>query len=148
MKFDHTLVIHAPPAAVWDALTDPTAMRQWMGDPGMEVEIQTDWTVGSPVWVRGFHLAQFENSGTVLTFEPTRLLRYSHLSSLSRLPNTPENHSIFEFRLAPADEGTSLTLTLTQFPTGSIFKHLDFYWRGTLGIFKRFVEQGTVGTVS
>ena len=35
----------------------------------------------------------------------------------------------------------SLTLTITNFPTEAIYKHLDFYWRTALEVFKRFVEQ-------
>jgi hypothetical protein len=69
------------------------------------------------------------------------VLQYSHLSSLSRLPDTPENHSVFEFRLAQAAGGTALTLAPRDFPTEAIFKHLDFYWRSTLGILKRFIEE-------
>lgn len=41
----------------------------------------------------------------------------------------------------PSIEGdTDLTVTLTGFATESIFKHLDFYWRGTVGVLKRHVE--------
>ena len=121
-------------------MTNPEEMKQWMAEPEMVVEVETDWAVGSPITVRGFHHVRFANTGTVLRFEPTEVLRYSHLSSLSRLPDKPENQSIFEFRLVPVDHSTSLTVTLSGFPTESIFKHLDFYWRGTIGILKKFVE--------
>ena len=77
----------------------------------------------------------------VLAFEPPTVLRYSHLSSLSRLPDAPESYSVFEFRLAQRGGGTSLTVLLSGFPTESIRKHLEFYWRGTLGVLKRFVER-------
>jgi hypothetical protein len=80
-----------------------------------------------------------------LRFESPTILRYSHLSSLSRLPDRPESYSIFEFRLAPVGEGTSLTIAISNFPTESIFKHIDFYWRVTIGIFKRFVETASSG---
>jgi hypothetical protein len=32
-------------------------------------------------------------------------------------------------------------LTLRDFPTHTIYKHLDFYWRTTLEILKQFVER-------
>ena len=107
----------------------------------MRLEIDTEWTVGSPFVVRGFHHVHFENRGTVRTFEPGRALAYTQLSSLSRLPNVPENHSVIRFTLAPHNDGTSLTLTLSEFPTHTIYKHLDFYWRTTLGVLKQFVER-------
>ncbi|MEZ4710210.1 MAG: SRPBCC domain-containing protein [Caldilineaceae bacterium] len=35
-------VINASPATVWDALTKPGLMKQWMVEPGMDIEILTD----------------------------------------------------------------------------------------------------------
>jgi uncharacterized protein YndB with AHSA1/START domain len=140
-RIDRTIIIKAPPSAVWDTLTNPDLIKQWMGEPEVEIEIITDWKVGSPIVTRGFHHIRFENKGTVLQFEPDKVLRYSHLSSLSRLPDKPENYSITEFSLTPLENQTSLTLSLTNFPTESIFKHLDFYWRTTLEIIKRLVEK-------
>ena len=144
-NLEHRIVINAPPRAVWESLTKPELMKQWMGEPEMAVHIETSWTVGSPIVVRGFHHAQFENSGIVLRFEPTEVLRYNQLSSLSRLPDKPENYSIYEFRLEPVGEGTALTVTLSRFPTSAIFKHLEFYWRGTINILKKFVERSWSG---
>lgn len=138
----HTVVIDASPAAVWKALTNIDLMKRWIGEPEMDIDVMTDWAVGGPILTTGFHHARFQNKGTVLAFEPFSLLRYDHLSSVSRLPDKPENHSIFEFRLTPMNDQTSLMMTLSNFPTEAILRHLDFYWRVTLGILKQFVEQG------
>ena len=139
-RVEHSVAIAATPADVWRALTEPALMRRWMGEPEMQIEIDTDWTVGGPFVVRGFHHVRFEGRGTLRTFEPERALEYTQLSSVSRLPNVPENHSVIGFTLAPQGDGTSLTLTLRDFPTHTIYKHLDFYWRTTLEILKQFVE--------
>jgi len=40
-----------------------------------------------------------------------------------------------------ANDGTSLKLRGSGFPTASIFKHLKFYWGGTLEILKQHVER-------
>ena len=140
-RVEYAVVIAATPAVVWRALTEPALMRHWMGEPEMQVEIQTEWTVGGPFVVRGFHHVQFEGRGTVRTFEPGRALEYTQLSSVSRLPNVPENHHVIGFALAAQGDRTSLTLTLREFPTHTIYKHLDFYWRTTLEILKQFVER-------
>lgn len=137
---ERTIAINALPPTVWNALIRPELMKRWMAEPEMRLEISTDWAVGSPITIRGFHHVRFENKGTVLQVEPCRVLRYTHLSSLSRLPDRPEHYSIVEFRLAAAQDETALTLTLGNFPTATIQKHLDFYWRTTLEILKRFVE--------
>jgi uncharacterized protein YndB with AHSA1/START domain len=142
-RIDRTIDIDVPPAAVWSALTNPTLMKHWMAEPGMELEILTDWAVGSSIVVTGFHHIKFENTGTVLRFEPDRALTYTHLSSLSRLPDHPDNYSVMEFTMKGSERTTTLTLTLSNFPTESIYKHLDFYWRTTINILKKFLEDST-----
>jgi uncharacterized protein YndB with AHSA1/START domain len=88
---ERTITIHAPRDAVWRALTDSSCMKEWMGEPEMALEIVTDWIVGGPILIRGFHHGPFENRGTVQRFERPTSLRYSHKSSLSKLPDLPEN---------------------------------------------------------
>ncbi len=134
------ILIDAPASKVWEALTIPELMKKWMYET--EINISTDWRVGSPIIIYGYlHKLKFENKGTVLKFEPGRVLEYNHLSSLSRLADEPKNYSIFEFILTPRDNKTSLTLTLSNFPTESILKHLVFYWNVTLEILKRRIEE-------
>jgi len=115
-------------------------MKKWMSET--EIDIITDWKVRSPIVIRGnLHGIKFKNNGTVLQFEPEKILRYNHLSSLSRLPDKLENYSVVEFILAPAENQTVLTLTLSIFPTETIYKHLVFYWNVTLEILKRLIEK-------
>jgi uncharacterized protein YndB with AHSA1/START domain len=135
-----TVHINAPTSEVWESLTKPELMKKWMFET--ELHIITDWKVGTPIVIRGnLNGKNFENNGTVLQFEPKKILQYSHLSSLSRLPDKPENYTILDFRLAPIENQTSLTLTVNNFPTESIYKHLAFYWNVTLEILKRMIEE-------
>jgi uncharacterized protein YndB with AHSA1/START domain len=136
-----TIRIDAAPAAVWRALTQPELMVQWMGAPEMQLKVDTRWEVNTPVIITGFHHVHFENKGIVLHFEPEQKLAYSHWSSVSRLPDDPEHYSIIEFRLEPAGIQTLLSLTIEHFPTETIFKHLQFYWRTTMAMIKKFAEQ-------
>jgi len=138
--FTRAITIDAPVAKVWQALTDPAIMKTWMAET--EIEIITDWKVGAPIVIRGdLHGIQFENTGTVLWFEPGRLLSYSHLSSTSRLPHLTENFSVLEFALLPEADRTTLTVTLRNFPNEVIYKHLAFYWNVTPEILKRLLER-------
>jgi uncharacterized protein YndB with AHSA1/START domain len=139
---ENSATINAPPAEVWRALTDPDLMKQWIAEQEMRVQIVTDWKVGSPIIVKGHHNnVDFENKGTVLHFKPNSLLRYSHFSSLSRLPDKAENYTIIEFRLARTEENsTSLNVTIFNFPSEPIFKHFEYYWRITIEVIKRFIE--------
>lgn len=140
-SFEHSTTINAPIARVWDSLTDIEQMKAWMGEPEMALEIDTDWVIGSPIVVRGFLHAPFKCTGMVLAFEPTTCLAYTQLSSLSRLPDKPSSYTTLEFRMALVDDATSLKLRASGFPTASIFKHLEFYWGGTLEVLKRHVER-------
>jgi uncharacterized protein YndB with AHSA1/START domain len=140
-SFEQTILINASAAAVWDALTCVERMIVWMGEPEMKLEIEADWKVGSKITIRGFHHMDFENTGVIHEFKPMTQLTYTQLSSLSRLPDVPDNHTIISFNLRAIDDATSLSLLATRFPTESIFKHLQFYWRGTLQILKQYVEQ-------
>jgi uncharacterized protein YndB with AHSA1/START domain len=139
---ENSVTIHAPPSEVWQALTDPDLMKQWMAEPVMRLEIFTDWKIGSQIIVKGHHNnVDFENKGTVLEFEPNSILRHSHLSSVSRLPDEAENYTVIEFRLARVEgDSTLLTVRTSNFPSEPIFKHWEFYWRVTIEVVKRFVE--------
>ncbi|ASS47176.1 MAG: ATPase [Candidatus Fluviicola riflensis] len=139
---EKTVLINAPASRIWEYLTHPERMKQWIGEPEMNIEIVTDWEVGKEIIIRGFHHADFENKGIVLQFEPNKLLQYSHLSSLSRLPDVDENYSVITFRLFSDKEQTALTVSVEYFPTESIYKHLDFYWKTTVEILKRMIEEG------
>lgn len=132
--------IDAPAADVWDALTNPESMKRWMSDT--DIHVVTDRRVGGSFIVRGnLHGVDFENTGRVLRYEPERVFQYSHLSSISELPDEPASYSVVTFRLEPAGTQVLLTLELRNFPTESIYKHLLFYWSVTLEVLKRMVER-------
>jgi uncharacterized protein YndB with AHSA1/START domain len=140
-KFSTTITIDADPAKVWTTLTDLKIMVRWLGEPEMKIKVQTDWKVNEAISIRGFHHVEFENRGTVLHYDKERKLSYSHLSSISRLSDKPENYSVLEFTLTPINSHTQLTLVISKFPTETIRKHLEFYWRTTIVTFKKTVEE-------
>jgi len=145
-------IIDAPVAIVWENLTQPELMRAWMGEPAMKLEVEADWRVGGKVSVRGVHTGRFENRGTVLAFEPPMRLSYTHLSSVSRLPDHPASYTVFEFRLSAMGERTRLDFEASGFPTEVIFRHLAFYWGGTLDAIGRqaasFYRDSSISTRS
>ena len=136
-----TIIVDAPREAVWHALTNADSMRQWMGEPEMRLDVLTDWKVGGPILITGFHHVPFRNVGTIERFDPGQALRYTHMSSLSGLADESRNHTIIAFELESVPTGTSLTLTVDNFPNEVIFKHLDFYWRTTIELLGKFVER-------
>jgi uncharacterized protein YndB with AHSA1/START domain len=138
--FSLSISIHADASTIWRYLTEPELMKLWMGEREMQIEIHTDWKVNSPTVISGVHHGKFNNSGVVLCYDELNQLSYSHLSSVSRLPDLPENYSVITFSLVATGELTTLTIELRNFATESIQKHLEFYWNTTAVIIKNTIE--------
>lgn len=136
------IAIASPAAVVWRALTDPLVAVRWMSDEPLELE--TDWTVGSPIVLRGvLHgRLRFKNSGRVQAFEPERVLEYTHWNSLSRrvLPDIPENHVVIRLELRATQAGTDVELTLSRLSNYAVYGHINYYWEIALAALKRQCE--------
>ena len=139
--FEYSLFMDSSPEKIWDYLTKPDLMKLWMGDPEMKLVIEADWTVKGQIIVKGFHHLIFENKGSVEIFDKNRRLKYTSLSSISRLQDRPENYTSTEFTLEPADSQTRVIVKVENSPTDSIYKHYSFYWRGTIVKIKELVER-------
>lgn len=136
-----SIFIDKTPSKVWKYLTSPHLMKKWMGDPEMDIEVISDWKTGSPIVIKTFHHVQFENKGTILQFEPESVFQYEYLSSMSNLEDLAENYTRITFRLVPEEKGTKLTVEAQNFPTVEIYKHLEFYWNGTVTLLKNCIEK-------
>lgn len=140
-KIENEVIISATALRVWQTITVPERMKRWMGDPEMDLEIETNWEAGTPMIIRGFHHVRFESGGKVLVSDWCRQLSYTHLSSISHLPDVPESYTVINFFLDPADENTRLRLEIENFPTESIYRHLNFYWPATMTLIKKTAEE-------
>jgi len=137
--FSKTVSINAAASKIWALLTEPELMNQWMSET--EIQIITDWKVGSSIIIKGpWYKTSFENKGTVLRFDPEQALSYTHLSSLSRLPDAPESYTTLEFTLKPEGDETLLTVTAYNFPTEAIYRHIAFYWNVAPHLIKKLAE--------
>ena len=137
-----SIAIATAPAKVWRVLTTPAMIPQWMSDE--ELTVSLEGHAGGAIVIRGLlHGMPFENHGTVRAFEPERLFSYSYWSTLSasRLADVPENHTLVRFALAPADQGTLLTLPLCDFAEPAIRPPANLYWGPTLQILKAVCER-------
>ena len=100
--------IAAGPDAVWTALVEPAAIKQYM----FGTTVESDWDEGSSiVWKGEWKGRAYEDKGVILRFEPGRLLAYSHFSPLSGLPDEPQNYHRVTMELAPERDGTRVSLT-------------------------------------
>lgn len=110
----NTVTIDAPRAEVWDALTNPAKVSQYMHGTKMS----TDWKAGSPITWRGeWKGKSYEDKGKVLVVEPERLLRYTHWSPMGGSDDKPENYHTLTYELAGSGDKTTLTLSQDNNPT-------------------------------
>jgi uncharacterized protein YndB with AHSA1/START domain len=104
-----TITIHAPIAAVWKGLTDAAEVKKYF----FGTELHTTWQPGTPVRFTGeWDGKPYEDKGTVLKFEPEKMLRYDYLSSWSGKTDLAENYQTITYKVKA--KGTSTTVTIIQ----------------------------------
>ena len=99
-------VLRASPHAVWAALTDPAAIRAWMGE---DSSVEFDLRPGGR-----YRLFGGETSGIVQSVEPEQRLVYTW-----RQAEWPADwaDSLVEWTLTAVEAGTHLHLVHDRFPT-------------------------------
>ena len=101
------ITINTPADAVWEALTDPAKVKQYM----FGTDMQTDWNVGSPIaWTGEWKGETYEDKGEVLAVEPHKLLQMTHWSPMGGTEDKPENYHTVTYQLAERDAKTILTV--------------------------------------
>jgi len=102
-----SVTIDAPKADVWDALTRPEKVKQYMHG----TEMSTDWKEGSPIsWKGEWKGKSYEDKGQVLEVQPQRRLSYTHWSPMGGSEDKPENYHTVTYELTGEDGKTTLTL--------------------------------------
>src|SRR6188474_1665744 len=92
--------IHAPASKVWDAITKAELIKQYL----FGSDVISDWKVGSPIIYKGeWEGKSFEDKGKILEMKPEKLLRSTHWSPLSGVPDSPENYHTVTYELSEKD---------------------------------------------
>lgn len=134
---ERTVTVAAPPEDVWRAIVDPDLSAQWMG-----MRLVCDWQLGSPILLTETPLGpDYQEQGTLLGFEPGRVLRYDHWSPLWRVLDVPGNRAVVSFELE-ADGGVTLLSFRHELPiVQAIAEHSDMFWRIGLAQLKELLER-------
>lgn len=127
------LDLPAPPAKVWDALTNPAMIKQYM----FGAELSGDWRQGGTVIYRGeWDGTPFEDRGDIVEIDPPRLLKVNYYSAMTGQPDTPENRQLITYALQPAGNGTRLTVSQSNNPTQEAATAAEGNWAMTLDTLK------------
>ena len=109
-----SVAINASADEVWDALTSPAKVKQYMHG----TEMSTDWKEGSPIKWRGeWQGRAYEDKGTVLEVKPGKVLRYTHWSPMGGSEDRPENYHTVTYELSGENGRTLLTLIQDNNPS-------------------------------
>jgi len=132
-----TTTINAPALKVWDALTKPELIKQYL----FGTEVTTDWQVGSPISYQGIWEGKaYEDKGKVLQVEPGKLLISTYWSSLAGLPDVPENYKTVRYELLAEGGGTRLTIIQDNNATQEEASHSEQNWKMVLDGMKKLLE--------
>jgi uncharacterized protein YndB with AHSA1/START domain len=132
-----SITIQADVAQVWDALTKPDLIKQYM----FGTEVTSDWHEGSPITYKGIWEGKaYEDKGKVLQIEPGKLLVSTFWSSLSGLPDIPENYQTVRYDLSIEGDGTRLTITQDNNDSQEEATRSEQNWKMVLDGIKMLLE--------
>jgi len=141
------IIIHAPAASVWNALTNPAETKKYM----FGCEALSDWKEGSPlIWKGNFNGVELVAvKGTILKIRPGSYLEYTVIDPNNpKIPDLPENYLTVTCELI--EQNGITTLTTTQGDYSTVAEGADRYkhtvdgggWEPILQAIKAQVEAG------
>lgn len=132
-----SLDLPVPPAKVWEALTSPAMVRQYM----FGAELSGDWRQGGTVTYRGeWDGTPFEDKGHIVEIDPPRSLKVDYYSAMSGQPDTPENRQLISYALQPGGAGTRLTVSQAGNPSQEAATAAEGNWAMTLDTLKALLS--------
>jgi uncharacterized protein YndB with AHSA1/START domain len=132
-----TVNINAPAARVWESLTDPELIKQYL----FGADVITDWKVGSPILYKGTYQGKaYEDKGRVLKAEPEKLLLITHWSPLSGSADLPENYHQVRYELRAENDSTQVTITQDNNASKEEQEQNANFWKTVLEGMKKLLE--------
>lgn len=138
-----SIEINAPIERVWDALVNPDLVSQYLHG----TTLVADWRPGGAVtWSGEWKGQHYTDKGTVLRYEPPRVVSATHWSPMAGTEDSPENYHHVTHELAEHDGATILTLTHGNSRTQKEAENMAANaWAPILADLKRVVEEGGPG---
>lgn len=131
--------VDAPRSRVWQALTDPDQIAEYM----MGSRVDTDWQPGSPItWTGEWEGKPYEDKGEVVEVDRERRLVVTHFSPLSGADDKPENYHRLTYELSDTDGGTHLSLSQDNNASDEEAERSQGQWEQMLQGLKTTAEGG------
>jgi uncharacterized protein YndB with AHSA1/START domain len=138
-----TVAINAPVASVWQALTDPALIKQYL----FGTDTHTDWKKGSSITYTGeWKGKQYEDKGVIIDIIPEKRLHTTYFSGMSGKEDKPENYNNVIYELKPAANGvTEISITQDNIETEEQVAQSQQNWTTVLNNMKNLLETGQKG---
>jgi uncharacterized protein YndB with AHSA1/START domain len=131
------ITIDAPASKVWDAITQPDLMKQYLND----TDAISDWQTGSNArWRHEWEGKSYEDKGIVLEADPHKLLKLSYLPALGELPDLPENYQQITVYLEETNGSTRFSIQIENIRDDFFSKHVAEFWGEILHNMKQVIE--------
>ncbi len=133
-----SISIAAPVEKVWDALTNPETIKQYM----FGTTVTSEWIEGSPIiWKGEWEGKKYEDKGSILKLEPEHLIKYNHFSPLSGKPDRLENYHNVTIELRPDGASTLVSLSQDNNESDEEKQHSEKNWENMLKELKGLLEK-------
>lgn len=130
--------IHVPVNKVWQALTDPALIRQYL----FGTDTVSDWKKGSPITYSGVYEGKaYQDKGTIIEIVPEKLLHTTHYSPLSGKEDKPENYHNVIYELKSENGKTIVTITQDNISNDKELEHMKRNWSMVLEGMKKLLEK-------
>ena len=131
--------INASVEKVWEALTNPNIVKQWLFGTEMSV---TAWEVGGTITYKGeWQGKTYEDKGKIVEIVPGKKFVSTYWSAFAGLPDAPENYQEVTYELESMDKRTKLTITQEGSKTEEAARHSEENWNMTLDSMKNLLEK-------
>jgi uncharacterized protein YndB with AHSA1/START domain len=138
LTFRKTATVNASIGEVWDALTDPAKIKQWL----FGTDTHTDWRKGSPITYTGeYNGHQYKDGGIIIDIIPERKLHMTYFSSMSGKDDKAENYANVIYELQPAGDKTELTISQDNIDTEEQKRHMEQNWGMVMEGIKKVSEK-------
>jgi len=133
-----SLSISAAKSIVWKALVEPEQIKKYF----FGTDTKTTWKVGSPITFSGeWEGKPYIDKGTVLQFEPEKMLKYNYWSSFSGTEDVPANYANITYAIEEKDGKTMLTITQDGIKSEESRAHSEKNWLMVMNNMKTLVEK-------
>ena len=135
-KIQYRTTVNAPIEKVWDALTNPEIVKQYL----FGTEMITTWKVGDDIICKGEWEGQpYLDKGKVLEYVQNEKLSHTYLSSWSGMEDKPENYLFVGYEVLPTENGTELIISQTNYDEERA-KHSEGNWASLIDEMKKLIE--------